>query len=169
MVPGAVLVPWDARSELVRYQDVGQRVADAIRAVAQEARSLGVLLCLENVWNGFLQSPLEMAEFIDQLGEPVRAYFDIGNVVRTGFPEDWILTLGARIARVHAKDYRRSAGTLDGFVPLLAGDVHWAGVREALFRIGYQGPITAEYLPPFREHPELLLQSTLASLKAVFA
>ena len=45
----------------------------------------GIKLLIENVWNNFLLSPLEMARFIDEMESPAGgAYFDVGNVVRYG-------------------------------------------------------------------------------------
>src|SRR5690606_16928419 len=104
----------------------------------------GVQVCVENVWNKFLLSPLEMRGFLDGLkSSSVGSYFDVGNVLATGYPEHWIQLLGSRIKRVHFKDYRRAVGTADGFCDLLSGDVNWPGVVSALCSIGYDGWVTA--------------------------
>ena len=101
------------------------------------------------MWNKFLLSPLEMRAFIDSFGsQRVGAWFDCGNVLATGYPQHWIDILGKRIVRVHVKDYRRAVGTTDGFVDLLSGDVDWPAVTAALKRIGYQGWVSAEMIPP---------------------
>ena len=74
-----------------------------------------VLLNPENLWNKFLLSPLEMRSFVDLFHSPwVGAHFDTGNVMQYGYPEDWILTLGPRIKRVHIKDFKRSFGDSSG-------------------------------------------------------
>jgi hexulose-6-phosphate isomerase len=107
---------------------------------------MGVAIGVENVWNKFLLSPLEMRDFLDKIAsENVACYFDVGNVVLTGYPEQWIDILGHRIKRVHLKDFKRSVGTLDGFCDLLDGDVDYAAVMAALRRVGYDGPLTAEF------------------------
>jgi len=124
-----------------------------------------VALCIENVWNKFLLSPLEMRDFIDSFNsEMVGAYFDVGNVLLTGYPEHWIRILESRIKRVHVKDFRRSVGTVDGFVDLLEGDVDFQAVKEALSDIGYDGYVTAEMLPFEPGRPE----ETAQAMKEIF-
>lgn len=122
-----------------------QQTYEALRELAPEAESRGVIIAIENVWNHFLLSPVETRELIDRIDSPwVRVYFDVGNVMRFGFPQDWIETLGRRIARVHAKDYQTAIGTVDGFCPLGDGDVDWVAVMAALRRTGYDGPLVFE-------------------------
>jgi hexulose-6-phosphate isomerase len=112
-------------------------------------------------------SPLEMRDFIDSFqSEWVGAYFDVGNVLNFGFPEQWIRILGKRIKAVHVKDFRLSAGNIHGFVNLLEGDVNWPEVSKALKEINYQGFITAE-LPAYKFHPELLIFETAKALEAI--
>ena len=112
-------------------------------------------------------SPLEMRDFIDKIDNKwIGAYFDVGNVVRDGYPEQWIRLLGKRIVKVHFKDYKRSVGTLDGFVELLAGDVNFDAVMEALHEIGYDGWITAEIFP-YTTHSLVLLQNTLNAMNHI--
>ncbi len=130
------------------YELTLKRAKDAILALLPTAERLGVTLAVENVWNRFLLSPLELRDFIDSFQSPlVGSYLDIGNVLQFGHPEDWIRTLGPRIAAVHMKDFRRSVGTLDGFVDLLAGDVDFPSVMRTFREIAYAGPYTAEIVP----------------------
>ena len=93
-----------------------------------------MLLNPENVWNKFLVSPLETRKFVDQFHSPwIQTHFDVGNVMQYGYPQDWILTLGPRIKRVHLKDYKLSARSEQGhFADLLEGDVDWKEVMAAL-------------------------------------
>jgi hexulose-6-phosphate isomerase len=127
---------------------------------------------VENVWNKFLLSPLEFRAFIDSFqNERVGAYFDVGNVLATGYPEDWIATLGHRIGRVHFKDYRRNVGSADGFCDLLSGDVNWPEVMRALRAVPYDGWVAAEMIPPvpFYKHcPEVLIPNTSRAMDAIF-
>ena len=98
-----------------------------------------------NVWNRFLHSPVELADLIDRVNSNwVGAYFDIGNVLAYGYPQDWITTLGHRIVRVHVKDFALDPGGPNGFCPLGEGDVDWPAVRAALEHAGYDGPLTYE-------------------------
>jgi hexulose-6-phosphate isomerase len=147
-VPGAVDVFFLPDAEVVPYDVCYQRASEALRQILPAAEETGVAICIENVWNRFLLSPLEMRDFIDSFGSAmVGAYFDVGNVLLTGYPEHWIRILGERIKRVHVKDFKRSAGTAEGFVNLLEGDVNFETVKEALADVGYDGYVTAELLP----------------------
>ena len=147
-IPGGVDVFFMPEAEVIPYDVCYQRVRQAVTRLLPTAERLGVTLALENVWNKFLLSPLEVRDFIDSFGSrQVGAYFDVGNVLLTGYPEQWIRILGKRIKRVHIKDFKRSMGTVEGFVDLLQGDVDFAAVKAALSRIGYRGYVTAEILP----------------------
>jgi len=130
----------------VGYQDTWDRVTAELGKLLPDAARAKVLLTPENVWNKFLVSPLEMRAFIDQFHSPwLQVCFDIGNVMQFGYPQDWILTLGPRIKRIHAKDYKLSTRAEQGrFVDLLEGDVDWKDVMAALVKVGYRGFISPE-------------------------
>lgn len=154
-VPGAVDVFFLPDAEVIPYDVCYERASEAIRRILPSAEQTRVAICIENVWNKFLLSPLETRDFIDSFdSEMVVAYFDIGNVLLTGYPDQWIKILSKRIKRVHAKDFRRSVGTAEGFVDLLAGDVNFQAVKKALTDIGYDGYVTAELLPFEPGRPE---------------
>jgi len=151
------------------YDVAMKNAADSIRGLLPVAERCGVSVGIENVWNKFLLSPLEMRDFIDAFETPyVGAYVDIGNAVLTGFPEQWIRILGKRVRMIHAKDYRSGVGTLDGFVMLLEGSVDWPGVMSAIREMGYDGALTAEYWP-YPHGLEVTLQHVAAGLKAIAA
>jgi len=173
VVPGAVGVDFIPGCEVVPYHLAWERAKDFIRTALPAAEKARVAIGIENVWNKFLLSPLEMKAFIDGFGsERVGAYFDVGNTLATGYPEHWIATLGSRIRRVHFKDYRRAVGTADGFCDLLSGDVNWPEVMAALKAAGYQGWVAAEMIPPvpFYKHcPEVLIHNTSRAMDAIFA
>ena len=129
--------------------------------VKQYAEEYKVNIGLENVWNKFLLSPMEMRDFIDKIGSDyVGSYLDIGNTLANGYPEHWIRTLGNRIKKVHFKDYRIEAGGLHGFVDLLAGDVNYPAVVNELEQIGYDGWVTAEMIPNYKYHTETIIYNT---------
>ena len=135
-------------SEVIPYDVAYDRALTEMKKLAKIAEEYNVTLGVENVWNKFLLSPLEMRDFIDRIGSPrVAAYFDVGNVVVNGFPEQWIKILGPRIAKVHFKDFKRSIGTVDGFVDILDGDVNYKAVMTELEKAGYNGWVTAEVFP----------------------
>jgi L-ribulose-5-phosphate 3-epimerase len=161
VVPGVVTpdVPYD-----VAYE----RARDALQQLAPEAERRKVAIAIENVWNRFLLSPLEVRDLIDRLGSPyVGVYFDAGNILAYGYPQHWIAILGARIKRVHVKDFRGDIGNIQGFANPLQGDVPWLAVRSALESVGYQGYITAE-VGGYRLFPELGLRHIADALRAVF-
>ncbi len=130
----------------VSYEKTWERFSTELRKVVPAAERAKVLLTPENVWNKFLLSPLEMRAFVDQFNSPwFQTHFDIGNVMQYGYPQDWILTLGPRIKRIHVKDYKLSARTEQGrFVGLFEGDVDWKAVMAALVQVGYRGFLSPE-------------------------
>jgi len=129
------------------YQQAWQRSQRVIRErLLPLARELKVTIAVEEVWNKFLLSPLEFARYVDEFESPwLKAYFDVGNVVFYGFPQDWIRTLGARIVKVHLKDFQldRSNGRFE-WKNLGEGDIMWPEVRSALAEINYRGFVTTE-------------------------
>lgn len=171
VVPGAVGVDFIPGAEVVPYELAYQRARDLVRAALPAAEKARVALCIENVWNKFLLSPLEMKAFIDDLrSEWIGSYFDVGNALLTGYPEHWIDSLGKRIRRVHFKDFRRNVATIDGFCDLLSGDVNWPAVMQALHRIGYDGWIAAEMIPPipfYKYSPETLIHNTSRAMDGI--
>jgi L-ribulose-5-phosphate 3-epimerase len=168
-IPGFVQIAWDPKSPVISYDVAWDRALAIYRALAPVAERHGVCLCVENVWNRFLLSPLEMRQFVDAIGSPaVRVYFDVGNQLVNGFPEQWLRILGPRIGRIHLKDFRTAIGNLNGFVMLLEGDVDWAVVMGAVSEIGYDGYLTAEY-GPYRHGPDTLLAHLSASMDRIIA
>ena len=164
-IPGAVDVFFLPEAEVIPYDICFERACEAVGQILPGAEETGVVICIENVWNKFLLSPLEMRDFIDSFNsEMVGAYFDVGNVLLTGYPEQWIRILGKRIKCVHVKDFKRSVGTVEGFVDLLEGDVNFQTVKEALVDIGYDGYVTAELLPFEPGRPE----KTAQAMKKIF-
>ncbi len=131
------------------YRTAYERSQRHIRELIPLAEELKVAIAVEEVWNKFLLSPMEFANYVDEFKSPwVRAYFDVGNVVIFGYPQDWIRTLGHRIKKVHLKDFKVMT---TGFSPFSAefvnlgdGDIDWPEVRKALDEIGYEGTVIAE-------------------------
>jgi len=143
LVPGRV-------TESVSYDECWNRSTEEIKKCIPLAEKLNVAIAIENVWNNFLLGPMEAAHYIDQFESPmVRFYFDCGNILAYGWPEQWIRILDRRIAKVHIKEYSRTLadtqGKSAGFrVKLLEGDVNWSAVIKALNEVGYKGWTTIE-------------------------
>ena len=168
VIPGCVNADFAAPGKVMDYERCYNRSLESINKVKDYAAQYKVEIGLENVWNKFLLSPLEMRNFIDAVdSEWVGSYFDVGNTLYCGYPEHWINALGKRIKKVHFKDYRVQAGGLHGFVDLLAGDVNYPAVVEALNGIGYDGWVTAEMIPNYKYHTETIIYNTSKSMDAI--
>ena len=143
LVPGRV-------SDIVSYNECWDRSIAEIKKALPLAEKLGVTIAIENVWNNFLLSPMEAARYVDQFNSKfVKFYFDCGNVLVVGWPEQWIRILGKRIARIHIKEYSRKIadkqGKWAGFgVALQEGDNNWPVIVKALDEIGYENFATVE-------------------------
>lgn len=151
-----LLVPAVVNKE-VSYKDAYIRSQAEIKKAIPLAAELKIKILFENVWNNFLLSPVEMARYIDEFESPwVGSYFDVGNIVRYGWPEHWIQALGHRIGKLDIKEYSRklqnSNGPGAGFrVKIGDGDCDWPAVMKALAKIGYSGWATAEVAGGNRE------------------
>ncbi|MFN0124831.1 MAG: sugar phosphate isomerase/epimerase family protein [Blastocatellia bacterium] len=136
-----LLVPAVVRPDTT-YVQAWQRSQPQIKKLIPLAQELGVIIAVEEVWNKFLLSAPDFNKYVDEFKSPwVRAYFDVGNVVMYGFPQEWIRTLGKRIVRFHLKDFDTRNRQ---FVSLREGSIDWKEVRKAIGEIGYQGWLTVE-------------------------
>lgn len=129
----------------IPYADALERAQKELVPVVDFAADQGVVIAIENVWNNFMLSPVEAAQFVDSFKSPwVGWHFDVGNVINYGWPEQWIRTLGPRIKKLHIKEYSRAKadkqGKWAGFdVEFLKGDNNWPAVMKALDDINYHG------------------------------
>ena len=137
-------------NDQIGYEEAYVRSQMEISKLLPLAEETGIKIAIENVWNNFLLSPIEAARYIDEFDSPMIGwYFDVGNIIRYGWPEHWIETLGSRIMKVDIKEYsrkrQREEGIWKGFdVPLGEGDCNWPKVNEALAKVGYSGWGSAE-------------------------
>ncbi len=135
LVPGRVVSPDE------NHDHVWERSIEGIRQALPLAARLGVRILIENVWNGFCETPEEARDYLDEIDSPwVGQYFDIGNVRKFGPSEEWIDVLGSRIVKLDVKDWSETAG----FCKIGDGDVNWPAVRQALGKIEFTGWCTAE-------------------------
>lgn len=143
IVPGVV-------NEKIGYKDAWTRSQEEIRKLIPVIEETGIKVAFENVWNNFILSPVEAARYVDDFDHPMIGwYFDVGNIVRYGWPEHWIEALGDRIMKLDIKEYsrtkQRDEGVWKGFqVELMDGDCNWPVVISALDKIGYEGWASAE-------------------------
>nr|WP_047816055.1 sugar phosphate isomerase/epimerase family protein [Rhodopirellula islandica] len=168
VVPGAVHMPWREDHDPTPNDVCDRRAREAIGKLLPQAEKLNVKLNMENIFfNGFLMSPMEMAEFVDSFqSDHVRVHFDTGNIMEYQFPEHWIPILGDRIQNVHLKEYTKKGTdhSLEAFRPLLDGTTDWPAVLEAFETIDYDGYLTFEYFHPYAHFPEALIYQTSDSL-----
>ena len=143
-VPGGV-------TKEIPYEMALENAKLTLREVVPFAEENGITMAIENVWNKFLLTPIDMANFIDSFeSDYVKSYFDIGNVVFYGFPQHWIRFLGKRIKRVHIKGFMMEGFSRFEWTPLLESTIDWKDVMNALNGIGYESWVTAELGPDDR-------------------
>ena len=144
---GVVLLVPAVVDATTSYADAWTRSQRVIRdQLLPVAAGFRVTIAVEEVWNKFLLSPLEFVRYVDDFkSQYLKAYFDVGNVVLYGYPQDWIRTLGSRVVRLHLKDFKmdRSAGRFE-WKNIGEGDIDWPAVRRALTEIGFEGWATTE-------------------------
>jgi len=169
-MPGAVDVFFDPTAEVIPYDVVLTRARQGMKRLLKAAEQCGVTLAIENVWNRFLLSPLEMRDFIDGFKSGfVGACLDTGNLLAYGYPEQWIRILGKRIRRVRFKDFKRAVATAKGFCDLLEGDVNWPAVMKSLRTAGYNSYCTADVELRHSHHALVRLKSISVVMDAILA
>jgi len=168
IVGGVDVSLFDTSEPIVPYEEAYHRAQTGLKALGPMAEKCGVHIGVENVPTKFLLSPLEFARFLDEIDHPyVGCYFDVANAQLLGYPAQWIRILSKRIRKVHVKDFKMRIGTLNGYCPLLEGDVDWPEVMKAFREVGYDDYITAEVLPPLKYFPERMIYSTAENLAAI--
>jgi L-ribulose-5-phosphate 3-epimerase len=119
-----------------------ERSVPQIKKLIPLAKELNVVIAIEEVWNKFLLTPYDLNKYVDEFKSPwVKAYFDVGNIVMYGYPQEWIRALGKRIVKFHLKDFDTKTRN---FVNLREGSIDWPEVRKAIGEIGFNGYLTVE-------------------------
>ncbi len=150
-------------NDQISYADAYKRTQAEIKKLLPYAEKTGIKIAIENVWNNFLISPLEAARYVDELNHPLLGwYFDIGNILRYGWPEQWIETLDKRIMKLDVKEYSRKKqndeGLWKGFdVELMEGDNNWPVIIQSLEKINYNGWASAEVAGGDRERLKIII------------
>ncbi|MGD9497743.1 MAG: sugar phosphate isomerase/epimerase family protein [Armatimonadota bacterium] len=155
LVPGRV-------SEECHYDDAYYNAREALLDLAPFAEQIDVNIAIEYVWNRFLLSPMEFARFLGEIGSShVGLYFDTGNMVIQGYPEQWVKIVGRGVKKVHVKDFKR-----DGYqwTPLLEGDVNFPQVMAELRKIDYDDALISEVSPRIES-----LEATAEKIRRIMA
>jgi len=152
VIPGWVGTPF--APGIVPYDVAYDRAQKILSELAGYAKAAKVSIGVENVWNRFLLSPVEVKKFLDDIGEEyIGFYFDVGNIIYIGFPDQWIRILGKYIKKLHFCDCRFELCGLGMFVDLFEGDVDFEAVMHAARDIGYDDWAVIEFLPNYRRFP----------------
>jgi hexulose-6-phosphate isomerase len=172
VVPGMVHAdpPLDFGNPPIPYVTAYERALAIVRELADYAGPKGVTIGLENVYyNKFLITQIEYKRFIAEVDRSnVKLYFDVGNTMLCGFPEDWIQYLAEYICCMHLKDFNKSVNTLYGWCNIFQGDINWDKVTDALRSTRYEGYLVGEpALSPFRFQQEELVKTTSSALQRV--
>jgi L-ribulose-5-phosphate 3-epimerase len=141
-----ILITGGRVTEQVPYDVAYDRQLRALQELRPDAERHRVNIALENVWNKLLISPLEFREFLDQIGSSyVGCYFDTGNVLLYGYPEQWIRILGSRIKKIHFKDFKIDhRDRRYEWTQLMQGSVDWPAVMREIRAIGYDDYVITE-------------------------
>jgi len=159
-IDGVLVVPGSVTPE-VHYDDGYARALEAFCELAPFAEDIGVTIAIEYVWNKFLLSPLEWKRFLEEIGsERVGLFFDTGNMVIFGFPEQWVRIVGKGVKKVHFKDFKRPSE----WPPLLQGDVDFPAVMRELRNIGFDGACLSEVAPSIAP-----IEETAAAIRQILA
>ena len=146
------------------YGETYEIALNSMRELAWYAGERSMRLGIENVWNRFLLTPREMGQFLSELNSPhVGLYFDCGNILAYGYPQQWIRELGSHLVKVHVKDFESGSRQ---WKYLLQGSVDWKAVRAALSEVGYDDYLTAE-MGPFPVFPDQMARDTAAHLDRI--
>jgi hexulose-6-phosphate isomerase len=132
LIPGLV-------DDEATYADVYARSQDTIRRhLLPAAERLGIVIGIENVWNGFLLSPFDCARYVSEFDSPyVRLYLDVGNII-FGRPEGWIDIAAPYVTNLHLKDLLHHHGDYR-IARIGEGHIDWPRLRAALARAGFSG------------------------------
>lgn len=143
---GILTAPADSRGSATLAK-ARKSTVDFYKEMKDEIEKTGLIVGLENVWNGLFTSPFDMISVIDEIGSPnVKAYFDAGNMIAFSCSEHWAEALAGYIAFVHVKDYHRNGGINSGGVwkEITEGDANWEKIIREIKKGGFDGYVTGE-------------------------
>lgn len=149
---GTMLLTLGGPTPDLYYHEAYTNAVQSMQRLAPHAEQLGVNVAIEFVWQRLLVSPMEFAQFCEQVASPrIGFYFDSGNMVLFGYPEHWVRICGKHLMKVHLKDFKRQGYQ---WTPLLEGDVNFPAVMAELRKIGYDDALLSEVgagTAPFEE------------------
>jgi hexulose-6-phosphate isomerase len=143
------------------YYDVAYlQGVKSLRELAPYCEEIGCRIAVEYVWNHFLNGPLEMRNFLDEVGSSqVGFYFDPGNMRVHSHSHHWVRICGKHIFKVHMKDFKHVDWEATSFPGLLEGDVDFDAVMAELRAVGFDGALVSEVDPaiqPYEKTAEII-------------
>lgn len=127
------------------YRYSYEKSMEQMSKLAKIAEKLNVILCVENVWQGLILSPIEFSEYCKNIDSPnLMACLDIGNTMISSYPHHWVQELNTKIKKVHVTELRKRRGTIYEFVDPGKGNGNWQDIIEALEKVKYKGYLTIE-------------------------
>ena len=126
---------------------------ESIGAILKKATSLGITLCIENMFpqSNFLSNPYEFQEVFQSFPE-IRLALDIGHANLGGGKNkssEFIHQYGYRIGHVHAND---NFGKEDNHLPIGAGIIDFEKILRELNEAQYDETLTLEVFSKDREY-----------------
>lgn len=113
----------------ISYLEGYSRGVESLHSLGRIAKNMGVDICIENVDQKFLTSPLEFSNYLNEINHKnVKACLDIGNTTLCGYPNHWIELLKSKIGKIHLTDTRIRMGKLVEFVPVGTGMIEWSKI-----------------------------------------
>lgn len=151
LTPAIVGGPGEPRAQM-RYEEAYTRSVESLLALRFEAQPRGIHIACDIRDTRFLLSPMEARGFIERVNSPfVGLSLDLGSLLPTGYPPDWIASLGHRVFHVYLTDRRLDQ---PGAPCLIGdGDVDGPATLEALKAARFDGPLT---LPPTSDPREAM-------------
>lgn len=142
-----ILIPPGGMGPDITLKQARENNLTFFKSMKDEIEASGIIVGLENVWNGFFLSPYDMTSLLEEIGsEYIRAYFDAGNMLAFSVSEYWAEILGKWVAFVHVKDFKRAHGVNSGgtWEDVTHGSANWQAIIPALRAGGFDGYLTGE-------------------------
>lgn len=141
-----------------------EALAASLLALADHARSTGVVVCVENMPPGVHPGSrmADIAALVAEIGRPELALaLDTGHAQITHSPAAESLAAHRLLRTTHVHD---NDGRQDTHLPPGLGIVDWESWRITLNTLEYSGPILLECIRILRRQPELITDAFLALL-----
>jgi sugar phosphate isomerase/epimerase len=141
----------------------------SLEAIVEKAESLGITLCLENMFprSNSLAEPEHFSEIFERFPS-LKMTLDIGHAhIGSKGPRKALAFIDSfqdRIGHIHASD---NFGKEDNHLPIGAGIIEYEKIVKGLQRIGYDETITLEIFSRDRDYLKISKEKLAAMIDAV--